>query len=334
VKVGIVGAGAWGTAISRLLGNAGHSVVLWAHEADVVEAVRQRRINTPFLPGIHLSEAVTVTGRIEDAVAGRDLIVSVSPSHVVRRVMAAAAPAISGRPIVVSATKGIEGGSLLTMSEVLREVLPPSLSAGLAVLSGPSFAREVASDLPTAVVVASRQDETARAVQAAFATDRFRVYTSDDVIGVELGGALKNVIALAAGASDGLGFGHNARAALITRGLHEIGRLATRLGGHPLTMAGLAGMGDLVLTCTGDLSRNRTVGFELGRGRALPDILAEMRAVAEGVNTAHAGFELARRSGVEMPIIETVHRTLSEGLPAGDAVGMLMGRALRPERDA
>jgi glycerol-3-phosphate dehydrogenase (NAD(P)+) len=334
VKVAVVGAGAWGTALSRLLVNAGHEVVLWAFEAEVVESIRARRVNDPYLPGITLPGGVRVTGRIEEAVAGRDLIVSVSPSHVVRPVMRAAAPAIEGAPIVVSATKGIENETFLRMSEVLREVLPARLHARLAVLSGPSFAREVAADFPTAVVVASEGEEVARAVQAAFSTDRFRVYTSDDMTGVELGGALKNVIALAAGASDGLGFGHNARAALITRGLHEIGRLTIKLGGHPLTMAGLAGMGDLVLTCTGELSRNRTVGFEVGRGRALKDVLAGMRAVAEGVNTAHAAFSLARRAGVEMPITETVHRALSEGLPARDAVGVLMGRALRPERDA
>jgi len=333
MKVGIVGAGAWGTAIARLLCNAGHAVVLWAYEAEVVESIRTRRTNALYLPGILLPEAVHVTSHIEEAVAARDLIVSVSPSHVTRRVMSAAAAAIDGEPIVVSATKGIENESLLTMSQVIREVLPPRHAQRLAALSGPSFAKEVATDMPTAVVAASSHEPTARAVQQVFSTDRFRVYTSEDVLGVELGGALKNVIALAAGASDGLGFGHNARAALITRGLHEIGRLAGRMGAHPLTMAGLAGMGDLVLTCTGELSRNRTVGFELGRGRSLREVLSEMRAVAEGVNTARAGFELAQRAGVEMPITETVHRALSLGLSARDAVGILMGRALRPERD-
>jgi len=333
VNVGIVGAGAWGTALARLLSNVGHLVTLWAYESEVVESIREERVNATYLPGVELPRGLRVTGRIEEAVQKKDLIISVVPSHVTRSVIASAAAAIDGDPILVSATKGIENDTLLTMTDVIESAIPSRHAGRVAVLSGPSFAREVALEQPTAVVVAARQEKVARAVQEAVSTPRFRAYTSEDVVGVQLGGALKNVIALAAGASDGLGFGHNARAALITRGLHEIGRLATNLGAHPLTMAGLAGMGDLVLTCTGELSRNRTVGYELGRGRTLKEVLREMRAVAEGVYTARAAYELAQRAGVEMPIAETVHRALSEGLPARDAVGLLMGRALRPERD-
>jgi glycerol-3-phosphate dehydrogenase (NAD(P)+) len=256
------------------------------------------------------------------------MVVAVVPSHAMRDVARAVRSALTPGTILVSAAKGIEEGTLSTMAGVLAAEAP---EARTAFLSGPSFAREVARGLPTAVVVASREAEVARAAQEAFATDRFRVYTSDDVTGVEFGGALKNVIAIAAGCAEGLGFGHNTRAALITRGLAEIARLAARFGANLLTLAGLAGMGDLVLTCTGDLSRNRRVGLELGKGRNLAEVLAEMHEVAEGVRTARSARDLARRTGVEMPITEQVHAVLYEDKPARVAVAELMGRELKRE---
>jgi len=259
------------------------------------------------------------------------MIVVVVPSHTVRETLARAAPLVRPQTIVVSASKGIEVETGATMAEVLAQLLPAQVA--IAVLSGPSFAKETARGLPTAVVVAARNAEAALVTQKAFAGDRFRVYTSDDVIGVEIGGALKNVIAIAAGCADGLGFGHNTRAALITRGLAEIARLAQRLGGNPFTLAGLAGMGDLVLTCTGDLSRNRTVGIELGRGRKLPEILAGMTQVAEGVRTTRSAHELARKLGVEMPITDQIFKVLYEHKAPRQAVVDLMSRELKAETD-
>ncbi|MEK6608795.1 MAG: NAD(P)H-dependent glycerol-3-phosphate dehydrogenase [Myxococcota bacterium] len=334
MRIGVIGAGAWGTALARLLARAGHDVLLWAYEREVVESVARVHENTLFLAGVTLPDSLRATGDIAEAVREKDLLVEVAPSHVVRRVMAQAAPHIDGEPLIAILTKGLENDSLATMDEVLADVLPARLHGRLCAVSGPSFAREVAQDMPTVVVAAARDPGVAADVQRALATDRFRVYTSDDIVGVELGGALKNVIAIAAGASDGLGFGHNTRAALITRGLAEIARLGARKGANPLTFAGLAGMGDLLLTCTGELSRNRTVGFELGRGRKLADLLGEMRVVAEGVKTAKAARELARKVGVEMPIVELVYRVLYEDMPAPDAVNALMQRPLGAERGA
>lgn len=333
MNVGVIGAGSWGTALARLLQNAGHQVTLWAYEREVVDAVNTAHENTVFLAGIRLPAGLRATGDLAEVARARDLIVEVAPSHVVRKVMCSLAPHVIGSPIWVVATKGIEEDTLCTMDEVLAETLPAEQVTRLAVLSGPSFAKEVGQDMPTVVVAASRNESIAKVVQRAFATDRLRVYTSDDVVGVEIGASIKNVIAIAAGASDGLGFGHNTRAALITRGLAEIARLAVRKGGNPLTLAGLAGMGDLILTCTGELSRNRTVGVELGRGRKLAEILGEMRMVAEGVKTAKAARGLAARVGVEMPISDLVYRVLYEDLPARDAVDALMRRELRAERE-
>jgi glycerol-3-phosphate dehydrogenase (NAD(P)+) len=265
-------------------------------------------------------------------VRGAIAVVAVVPSHGMRQAMAEAARFIGPRVPVVSASKGIEQESLALMSDVLLQVLPEENRPRLAFLGGPSFAKEVMLGQPTAVSVASLDPGVARQVQGLFATDRFRVYTTDDVVGVEVGGAVKNVIAIAAGAGDGLGFGHNTRAAIITRGLAEISRLALRKGANPLTLAGLSGLGDLVLTCTGDLSRNRTVGIELGKGRSIAEILGSMKQVAEGVKTAQSVRDLARKYGVEMPITEQVYRMLYEGQSAGDALSELMGRALRAER--
>jgi glycerol-3-phosphate dehydrogenase (NAD(P)+) len=330
MKVGVVGGGSWGTALAKLAAEADHEVVVWAFEPEVVREMRESRHNTMYLPGITLPSLHT-TSELAEAVRDRDLILSVLPSHVVREIWRKAGPLISGDPLLVSATKGIETVTLATMIEVMREEIPQRLHLNLAVLSGPSFASEVARRQPTAVVVAARESTCAEKVQQALSTDRFRVYSSDDVPGVEIGGAAKNVVAIAAGIADGLCLGHNARAALITRGLTEITRLAVAKAANPMTLAGLAGMGDLVLTCTGDLSRNRSVGIKLGQGRTLAEIQAGMTMVAEGIKSAASCHGLARRLGVEMPITEAVYAVLYQGLSPTEAVGNLMGRQLRPE---
>ncbi|MCA9664720.1 MAG: NAD(P)-dependent glycerol-3-phosphate dehydrogenase [Myxococcales bacterium] len=329
MKVGVIGAGSWGTALSKLCADAGHAVSLWAYEKEVAEQIRAG-CNETYLPGVELPP-LDASNNLAEVVSGRELLISVMPSHVVREVWSGVRDADLGDPIVVSATKGIENVTLATMVEVLRESLPVRLHDRLAALSGPSFAVEVGNRLPTAVVVASPSADTARTVQKALSTDRFRIYTSDDVVGVEVGGAAKNVIAIAAGVAEGLRFGHNTRAALITRGLAEITRLAVAKAGNPMTLAGLAGMGDLVLTCTGGPSRNRSVGLRLGQGESLEAIQASMKAVAEGVRSAKSCLALGRRLGVEMPITATVHGILYEGLDAREATAALMKRQLKHE---
>ena len=330
LRASVVGAGAWGTALAKVLAEAGHEVRLWSYEAEVAEAINARREN-PYLPEIELPASLRAHDVLGAAVQGAQLVVSVSPSQVVRGVMTEAADHIAPGALLVSASKGIELGSLLRMDEVLTEVLPAAAMERFCVLSGPSFAREVAVRSPTAVVVASRDDEAALRVQQAFQTPWFRVYTNPDVVGVELGGALKNVVALAAGMTAGLGFGHNTSAALITRGLAEMTRLGVALGARPATFYGLAGMGDLVLTCTGALSRNRTVGYRLGQGESLEAILGEMTAVAEGVKTASGVHELARRHGVEMPIAEQVYAIVTGERTPEEALRALMERDPKPE---
>jgi glycerol-3-phosphate dehydrogenase (NAD(P)+) len=332
IRIGVVGAGSWGTALALLLARKGYETVLWAYERECVDGIRQFGENRMFLPGFPFPATLTATNDLAEAVGGADLVVAVSPSHTVRQVMIRAREFLPRVPIVC-ASKGIENDTLMTMSEVLEEVLPREYHPHLAYLSGPSFAREVAQEFPTAVTVASRCEETAQRAQEVFTAPYFRVYTSDDVVGVELGGSIKNVMAIGAGVADGLGYGHNTRAALITRGLHEMARLAMRRGAHELTMAGLAGAGDLVLTCTGDLSRNRGVGLRLGRGEKLKTILSEMKMVAEGVKTAKSVHDLARRERVEMPIAEQVYRILYEDKDPREAVFELMGRLPRAERD-
>lgn len=331
-RIAVIGAGSWGTALANLLAKKGLSTVLWSYEAEVAEAIRREHRNPNYLSEVVLDPRLEVTRSIPEAVRGADVVVSVSPSHVVRGVMAEAAPHVQEDALVVSASKGIEEGSLLTMDGVLAEVLGDGRTGRTAFLSGPSFALEVALEHPTAVTMASRNDAAAEQAQDLFQTEYFRVYTAPDVPGVELGGALKNVIAIAAGVVDGLGFGHNTRAALITRGLAEITRLGVALGADPLTLAGLAGMGDLILTCTGQLSRNHTVGEELGRGRSIEEILAGMSMVAEGVRTARAARELAHRTGIEMPIVEEVYGVLYEGRAPREAVENLMLREPKPEQ--
>jgi glycerol-3-phosphate dehydrogenase (NAD(P)+) len=330
-QVAVVGAGSWGTTLANLLAKKGHEVRLWSFEEDVTAAIHKTRENTIYLPGVSLDGRLQATSDLSGAVRGAGVVVSVSPSQHVRGVMSSAVSDLGDGVLVVSASKGIETRSLETMDEVLSDVLPEGLRRGLTFLSGPSFATEVAQEHPTAVTVASRATENARRAQELFQTDYFRVYTSHDVVGVELGGALKNVMALAAGMVSGLGLGHNTRAALITRGLAEMSRLGMALGANPLTFAGLAGMGDLILTCTGELSRNRAVGYALGQGRSLGEVLGEMRMVAEGVETSRAAHALAEREGIEMPIVAEVHAVLFEDRSPADAVRNLMLREPKAE---
>jgi len=331
MEIAVIGAGSWGTTLAKVLADRGHAVTLWGRAPEHIAEIEARHLNARYLPNVPLPETLRVTADLSAAVRDKRFVVNVVPSHTVRDVIGRAGGAMSPDTVVISACKGIENETLATMDEVLKEVLPGRIGSQLAFLSGPSFAKEVAAGLPTAVVMASRDRRIAEEAAGLFQSDRFRVYTSDDVPGVELGGALKNVMAIAAGVADGLGLGHNSRAALITRGLAEIARLAVRKGANPLTLAGLAGLGDLVLTCTGDLSRNRTVGLGLGRGQTLRQVLAGMSQVAEGVKTTKSAHELANRLGVEMPITEVMYRVLYEDLPAKEAVIGLMGRAPKHE---
>jgi len=328
-RIAVLGAGSWGTALANLLALKGVNVVLWSFEAAVAEAINQTRENTHYLSGIALAPALRATTDIAEATASAQVVVTVNPSQHTRRVLSTAAPHIAKDALIISASKGIETTTLQTMDGVIRDVLP---NLRTAYLSGPSFALEVAQQQPTAVTAASHSESAALETQHLFQAPYFRVYTSNDVTGVELGGALKNVIAVAAGMAAGLGLGHNARAALITRGLAEIARLGIALGADPITFMGLAGMGDLILTCTGDLSRNRTVGMALGQGKRLPEILAGMSMVAEGVETARAAHALANKVGIEMPIVEQVYQVLFEDLPAAVAVENLMLREPKPEQ--
>ena len=328
-RVAVLGAGSWGTALAKVLGDDGHEVTLWARRAGIADAINRTHTNEAYLSGIALPDSLRATSDLALALHDAQAVVVVVPSHGLREIARRARPLLAKGTLVITATKGIENDSLRLMSEVLEEELD---EARICALGGPSFADEVARRLPTNVVIASRDPDAAAEAQALFATDRFRVYTSDDVIGVELGGAIKNVIALAVGACDGLGLGHNARAGLITRGIAEVTRLATHMGANPQTLAGLSGVGDLVLTCTGDLSRNRRVGIELGHGRALDEVLGGMHMVVEGVRTAKSVYALALREGVDMPITTEVYLALYEGKAPGDAVASLLGRALRPER--
>jgi glycerol-3-phosphate dehydrogenase (NAD(P)+) len=333
-KVAVLGAGAWGTALANLLAERSDgAVALWSRRRELSDAIRASGENARYLPGIALPKNLSSTHDLAAAIEGAHMIVLVVPSHAMRSVARAAAPHVpSGAPLV-SAVKGMETDSLMFMDEVLAEELPPSVRDQLAFLSGPSFARELAMHLPTAVVIASRRADVAAQVMKRFRTAYLRTYASDDVAGVECGGALKNVIAIAAGAVDGLGLGHNTRAALITRGLAEVAKLAMARGGSALTLAGLAGLGDLVLTCTGELSRNRTLGYEMGRGRTLEAVLAGLGHVAEGIGTAKSAHDLSKKLGVEMPITSEVYAVLYENKPVPQAVHDLMSREMGYEFD-
>ncbi len=332
-KCAVLGGGSWGTALAMQLARCGHPVHLWDHSPERATRHQSARENLQYLPGMRFPTGMNVTADMSVALGGTGLVVAVVPSQVTRLVMEAAGPHIEDDAIVCCASKGIEASTLCTLDEVMAQVLPERLHRRLCVLSGPSFAAEVARDLPTAVVVAGHDDNTTSAVADAFHGSRFRVYHSDDVPGVELGGALKNVIAIACGICDGAGLGLNARAALITRGLAEITRLAVARGANPLTLAGLAGMGDLVLTCTGNLSRNRRVGLALGQGKTLTQILDELGQVAEGVVTARSARALGLKEDVELPITEQVYQVIYQELSVAEAVGALMGRRRRAERD-
>jgi glycerol-3-phosphate dehydrogenase (NAD(P)+) len=334
-EIAIIGAGAWGTGLAIALGRKGtHRVRLWAHETEVRDSINQRHSNDVFLPGHKLPESVTATGHYQEAVRGAQIVVSVMPSHHCRRVFEELWVCLTPEMLIVSATKGLENDTHLRMSEVIVQVIKSAqgFSPRVGALSGPSFATEVARGDPTAITIASPDDGLTETVQNEFSDPQFRVYTNNDVIGVELGGALKNTIAIAAGVCDGLGLGHNSIAALITRGLAEMTRLVVACGGQPETMAGLAGLGDLVLTCTGGLSRNRSVGVELGRGGKLPDIIAGMHGmVAEGVFTTHAAVELARVHKVEMPITAQMDAILHHGKSPREAIRELMTRSGKRE---
>jgi glycerol-3-phosphate dehydrogenase (NAD(P)+) len=328
----VLGAGSWGTALAVHLSRIGHRVRLWARSQPLADELATSRANTVYLPGVPLPAGVVVTHLLDRAVGGTELVVSAIPSHGCRGVMRAAAPHIRPDATIVSATKGLESGTLQRMSEVIAQEL--GLARHVVVLSGPSFAVEVARELPTVVLAASADAEATALVQAEFRGPYFRLYGSADVIGVELGGAMKNVIAIAAGVVEGLGLGHNALAALITRGLAEIARLTCAAGGRRETTAGLSGLGDLVLTCTGSFSRNRHVGIELARGRRLADILGGMKMIAEGVNTTGAALALGARYGVELPIATQMAAVLDDRTDVRSAVDALMLRRQRPESEA
>lgn len=331
MRTAIIGAGSFGTALARLLGQKGYSVRIWGREADVREAIAVRHENPRFLPGILLPETVVPVEDPAEAVRDAELVVAATPSHVARQVFGPLAPHLPPETPIVTISKGIEEETFLLPTEVLESVLPERYHPYLAALSGPSFAREVAEEKPTAVTIASKWDRTAQFVQEAFSTSYFRPYTSTDVVGVQLGGALKNVLAIAAGACDGLGLGTNARAALVTRGLSEMARLGVALGGDPLTFMGLSGVGDLILTTTGALSRNRALGLKVAEGVDPARYLSSQRTVAEGFLTAKAAWELARKHGVDMPITEQVYRVLHEGRPLLDAMKSLLTREQKDE---
>jgi glycerol-3-phosphate dehydrogenase (NAD(P)+) len=334
-RIAVVGAGAWGTALSIVLARGGrHEVRLWAYEREVCDSIARSRINEQFLPAIKIPSAIEATNDLEHALDSADIVLTVMPSHHARKLFQQMVPMLRPETLIVSATKGIENETFKRMTEVAAEVIGGASGSSpmIAALSGPSFAKEVARGDPTAITVASTDAELAATVQREFSDGLFRIYTNDDVVGVELGGSLKNVIAIAAGVVEGLGLGHNSAAALITRGLAEITRLAVACGANRDTLAGLAGMGDLVLTCTGGLSRNRTVGVELGRGRKLRDIMAEMHGmVAEGVLTTNAALGLAAQQGIEMPITEQIYAVLHEEKSPQDAIRELMSRPGKEE---
>jgi len=331
VAVTVVGAGAWGTALALHLARAGHQVRIWAFEPEVAQAINQDHQNPVFLPGVDLPPGLSASHRLEEALTGAQLVVLVMPSHVFRNVLQEAAPHLPAQAILVTCSKGIEQHTGYTMVEVAEDVLPKGFQRRLCCLSGPSFAKEVAAGQPTAVTVAGRDPLLAQKVQRYFSTSSFRVYTSPDLVGVELGGAIKNPLAIAAGMVAGLGLGHNTVAALITRGLAEMMRLSQAKGGQLATCAGLSGLGDLVLTCTGDLSRNRTVGYRLGKGETIEQITSSMKTVAEGVHNTKTILELARRFQVEMPIIQAVYEVIYQGKPPLKALQELMSRGLKPE---
>ncbi len=332
MKIAVIGAGSWGTTLANLLASRGEQVMLWAWEQEVASQINSRQLNELFLPGVELSGNLKATSELEQAVEGAQVVVTVCPTHVMRDVLGRAAASMVDGAVLVNASKGIERVSLKRISELVEDVLPPEKLGAFVVLSGPSFASEVAERLPTLITAASRDEQAAELVQKLFSTSYFRVYKHDDVVGVELGGSLKNVIAIATGMIEGAGLGTNTRAALITRGLAEISRLGVELGARAATFSGISGLGDLVLTCTGELSRNRTIGLRIGSGESLRQITGGgERTVAEGIRTTESAYALACKLGVEMPIVEQVHRILFEGQSVELAISELMNRELKRE---
>ena len=333
LDVAVIGAGSYGTCLAILAASAGHRVTFWCRGAAAAAELAERRENQAYLPGFRLPDSITVTADLETAVSGKQIVVGVTPSHAIRDVLGRAAPWLDPEVILVNASKGLEDGTLQTIDRVYADIFPAPIAKRATFLSGPTFAAEIAGGMPSAIVLAGHDPATAAVVQRALSTDRFRTYVTDDVVGVLIGGAIKNVIAIAAGVSDGLGFGSNARAALITRGLAEITRVGVAMGADPVTFAGLSGMGDLVLTCSSDTSRNRKVGLALGHGKTMTEILADMRMVAEGVKTTKVAYDLARKLRVPAPITEVMHAIVHEGEPARTTMQRLMQRSLRAERD-
>jgi glycerol-3-phosphate dehydrogenase (NAD(P)+) len=332
-RIGVVGAGAWGTALAKLLADKGFTLDLWVFETEIREQIEKDRENKVFLPNIKLPENIIPTNDLEIAVKEKDLVLIVVPSHCMRDTAGRMKPFISPDTIVVTASKGIENQTHMIMTQILEEILDFLPKENIAVISGPSFAKEVANKVPTVVAAASISREVSEYVQKIFSCPTFRVYVNDDPIGTQIGGAMKNVLAIAAGICDGMNMGLNSRAALITRGLTEMNRLGTRMGANPLTLSGLAGVGDLFLTCTGDLSRNYTVGKQIGKGRKLDDIISEMRMVAEGVKTTRSVYNLSKKLGIDLPICNEVYFVLFEAFSVEETVQRLMNRSLKHELD-
>jgi glycerol-3-phosphate dehydrogenase (NAD(P)+) len=331
LRIGVVGAGSWGTALAKLLADKGFALDLWVFEPEVREQIEKDRENKDFLPGFILPEIISPTNDIEIAVKNKDLVLIVVPSHCMRDMAGRMKPFISPDTILVTASKGIENNTHMVMSQILEEILEFLPREHIAVLSGPSFAKEVANKVPTVVASASLSREVAEYVQQIFACSTFRVYVNDDPIGTQIGGAMKNVIAIAAGICDGMKMGLNPRAALITRGLTEMNRVGTRMGADPLTLSGLAGVGDLLLTCTGELSRNYTLGKQIGEGKKLEDIISEMKMVAEGVKTTRSVYNLSKKLNIDLPICNEIYAVLFENLSIDETIDRLMNRSLKHE---
>lgn len=332
-EIAVIGAGSYGTCLAMLFGNAGHQVSLWCRSEQAAAQIAEARRNVAYLPDFALPPSVTPTADLAAAVAHRQFVVGVTPSHGIREVLGRAAPHLDRDAIVINAAKGLEDGTLFTIDRVYEQILPPAIARRATYLSGPTFANEIAAGLPAAIVLAGRDAAATAAAQQTLSSLRFRIYTSTDVTGVLIAGALKNVIAIAAGVSDGMNLGSNARVALITRGLAEMTRIGVAMGAEAATFAGLSGMGDLVLTCSGDSSRNRRVGLALGRGQSIEEVVGQMRQVAEGVKTTRVAHALAQQLGVDAPLTHAMYSVIAEGRSATEAMHGLMARALRPERD-
>lgn len=333
MKVSVIGAGSYGTCLAKHLGDQDYDVTLWCRNEERAKEIASSRENKTYLAGFSLPECITVTSDLEEAVKGRGMVIGVTPSQAARDVLGRASAFFRDDVVVVNASKGLEQGSYKRIDEVYADIFPPQISERSAYLSGPTFAKEVAAGMPSAMVVASRRSESSATVQEVFHNPLFRVYSSDDIVGVQMGGALKNIIAICAGLSDGIGFGQNARAALITRGLAEISRMGEAMGANPLTFLGLSGVGDLVLTCAGDLSRNRRVGLALAEGKSLDSIISEMNMIAEGVKTAKVAYKWAAKNEVYAPLTSLIYKILYENRDAREGIRDIMGRSQRPERD-